>query len=462
MADNISDALATIVGAENMRCGAEIGDHYRFDIGRKFESHPAWLARPATTDEVSAVMKLAHAHALPVTVIGGQSGTCGAAVPTDGGLALSLDRMNRVQKIDPLSMTMTVEAGCILQSATEQAEAQGTFLPLDLGARGSAMIGGVIGTNAGGNRVIRWGMMRDMVLGLEAVLADGTVISSLTGMIKDNAGYNWKHLLIGSEGTLAVVTRAVLRLRPLPTTQQTAIIAMGSFEDAIRAMRRLEAGLSGQLSSFELMWEDFFATHSEAQLAQRPRPMALGHPIYALVEAMGGDEDSDTALFQRTLMGMIQDGLVADAVIAQSARERDALWAVRDNLSPGLTPLRPFISYDISMAIADMPAVVERARNGVRSAFPDATMLFYGHAGDGNLHVIVSIGRMDEAIQRTFDDAVYGAVRTVGGSIAAEHGVGTTRKEYLGWTRSAEEIAVMRAIKHALDPTGILNPGKIF
>jgi FAD/FMN-containing dehydrogenase len=461
MTDPIASGLAAIVGKANLRCGAEIGDHYRRDIGRKFEAHPAWLVRPASTQEVSAVMRLAYARDIPVTVIGGQSGTCGAAVPSDGGLALSLDRMNRVEAIDTLSMTMTAEAGCILQIAAEQAEEQGAFLPLDLGARGSAMIGGVIATNAGGNRVIRWGMMRDMVLGLEAVLADGTIVSSLTGMIKDNAGYNWKHLLIGSEGTLAVVTRAVLRLRPLPTTRQTALISLPGFEAAIQTMRRLEVSLSGQLSSFELMWEEFFAVHTEAQAAQRPRPMPLGHPIYALVEAMGGDEQGDAELFHRALTTLVDEGLVADAVIAQSARERDSLWAVRDDLGPGYQPLRPFAAYDISVAIADMPDFVIAARAAVMAAFPDATILFYGHAGDGNLHALLSIRRMDDAIQRAFDDAIYGAVRRFGGSIAAEHGVGMTRRDYLAWTRSESEIALMRALKQALDPKGILNPGKV-
>lgn len=461
MADEFKSALARIIGEAHLRCGADIGERYRIDIGRKLESRPAWLAKPGTTEEVSAIIRQAHEHGVPVTVVGGQSGTCGAAVPSDGGLALSLERMNRVTEVDTLSMTMTVEAGCILQVAADQAEAQGAFLPLDLGARGSAMIGGVIATNAGGNRVVRWGMMRDMVLGLEVVLADGTVISSLTKMIKDNAGYNWKHLLIGSEGTLAVVTRAVLRLRPLPTTRQTALLAMASFEQAIAIMRRLEVSLSGQLSSFELMWEDFYRTHSEAQLAQRPRPMALGYPIYALVEAMGGDETGDAALFQRALTGLIEEGLVADAVIAQSARERDALWAVRDDLTPGYAPLRPFVSYDVSVAIADMPAFVEMARAAVAEHFPDAVTLFYGHAGDGNLHAVMSIGRLDQAIQHAFDDAVYGAVRRFGGSIAAEHGIGTTRAAYLHFTRSLEELALMRALKQALDPGNILNPGKI-
>ena len=460
--NDFGDALAAIVGERFVARGDAIGERYRTGIGGGISSSPGWLVKPATTQDVSQIMALANTRAIPVTVIGGQTGTCGAAVPSDGGLALSLERMNQILEIDPLSMTMTVEAGCILQTAQEAAEAQACLLPLDLGGRGSAMIGGVIGTNAGGNRVIRWGMMRDMVLGLEVVLADGTVLSSLTGMIKDNAGYAWKQLMVGSEGTLGIVTRAVLRLRPLPTSRHTALLAMPSFEAAITVLRRLEVALSGQISSFELMWDDFYRTHTEAQLPQRPRPMALGHPIYALVEAMGGNAAMEAELLQEALADLLAEGLLADAVIAQSERERDALWAIREDLSPGLMPLRPFIAYDVSMTIARMPAFAERARAAVLRAFPEATILFYGHAGDGNLHITLSIGRMDEAVKHGFDEAVYTAVREVGGSIAAEHGIGTTRMDWLGYTRSDAEIALMRTIRHALDPKGILNPGKLF
>jgi FAD/FMN-containing dehydrogenase len=460
--DQFGDTLAAIVGAKFVQCGEDIAERYRLDLTRKYASAPGWAVRPASTREVAAVMRAAFAANVPVTVIGGQSGTSGAAVPSDGGLALSLERMNRVHEIDTLSMTMDVEAGCILQIAQEAAEAHGAFLPLDLGARGSAMIGGVIGTNAGGNRVVRWGMMRDMVIGLEAVLADGTVVSSLTRMLKDNAGYHWKHLLIGSEGTLGVVTRAVLRLRPLPTTRQTALIAAPGFEAMIRVMRRLEVALSGQLSSFELMWADFYAAMTEAQLPQRPRPMATGHGIYALVEAMGGNMGLDGQMFEGALADLLEEGLVSDAVIAQSDQQREALWAVREDLSPGFTPRRPFTAYDVSMAIADMPAFVELALANLKQAVPDATALFYGHAGDGNLHANVSNGRMDEDTKRTFDTAIYRAVSDLGGSISAEHGIGQDRLPYIGMTRKPEELALMRTIKRALDPKGLLNPGKVF
>lgn len=462
MTKDVEARLAAIVGERYLLSGADIGEHYRLDISRKYEAHPAFLVKPSCTQEVAEVVKVARDLMIPITVVGGQTGTCGGAVPIDGGIALSLERMNQITDIDPISMTMTVDAGCILQLAQEAAERQGTLLPLDLGARGSATIGGVIGTNAGGNRVLRWGMTRDMVLGLEAVLPDGTILSSLTKMLKDNAGYHWKHLLIGSEGTLAIVTRAVLRLRPLPTTCETALLATDSFENAIKVLRRLEVSLSGKLSSFELMWSEFYDRISEGLLSLRPRPMATGHGFYLLVESMGGDAQADADQFQRALMTLIEEGVVADAVIAQSDREREAIWAVREDMTPGLMPLRPFASYDVSMGVADMPAFAEAASATLRAIYPNVDILFYGHAGDGNLHAIVSIGRMDKEVQAQFDRAIFDAVRDVGGSIAAEHGIGMSRAPYLEWTRSGNEIALMHALKKAIDPQNLFNPGKLF
>jgi FAD/FMN-containing dehydrogenase len=458
---SVCQALADIVGKDQVRSGTEIGERYRVDISRKYTGHPAFLVRPGNTEEVAAVVKLAAAESLPLTVIGGQTGTVGGAVPGDGNIALSLERMNRITEIDSSSLTMTVEAGCVLQIAQGAAETQGLFLPLDLGSRGSATIGGVIGTNAGGNRVLRWGMTRDMVIGLEAVLANGSVICSLTKMLKDNAGYNWKHLLIGSEGTLGIITRAVLRLRPLPSTRQTALLALADFDACIRALRRLEVALSGRLSSFELMWEDFYARMTEAQLPIRPRPLPLGCAFYALIEAMGGDEEGDEAQFERALGALMEEGAVQTAVIAQSERERTALWAIREDMQLGIAPMRPFASYDVSMGLSDMPAFVHAARSNVTVAFPNAQMIFYGHAGDGNLHAIVGVGAMDSKIQQAIDSSIFTAVRAAGGSISAEHGIGISRAPFLTWTRTATELQLMWVLKQALDPQNILNPGKL-
>ena len=460
--DALHQKLAAIVGAGQVFAGGDIDERYRIDLTRKYQSQPGYVVRPASTTELAAVVKLAHKAGVSVTPLSGRSGVVGGGVAAHGGIVLSLERMNRIREIDVTSMTMTVEAGCILQLAQEAAELHKTFLPLDLGARGSAMIGGVVATNAGGNRVVRWGMMRDMVLGLEAVLADGTIVSSLGKMLKDNAGYNWKQLLVGSEGTLGVITAAVLRLRPLPSSAQTALVALNSFEEAVTLLRRLEAGLSGRLSSFELMWEDFYRHISEANLPRRPRPLPVGSPFYALVEALGNDEEYDQPQFQRELESAMADGLVADAVIAGSEREREGLWAVREELEAGLTSYRPFYSYDVSMALVDMPRFADMAMANLRGAFPDARFMFYGHAGDGNLHAVVTVGKADPQIHKAIDTAIFDAVRDVHGSIAAEHGIGVSRKPFLSWTRSAEELQLMRLIKQALDPKNILNPGKLF
>lgn len=459
---DLHNALSAIVGADQVFVGADIDDRYKIDLTRKYASQPAFVVRPVSTEQVAAVLKLAHATDTTVTPLSGRTGLVGGGVAAYGGIVLSLERMNRIIEIDPRSMTMTVEAGCILQTVQEAAEAQQVFLPLDLGARGSAMIGGVIATNAGGNRVVRWGMMRDMVIGLEVVLADGTIVSSLTKMLKDNAGYNWKHLLIGSEGTLGIVTRAVLRLRPFPTSSQTAIVAVNTFDEVITLLRQLESGLSGRLSSFELMWGNFYECISEANLPRRPRPLPLGSPFYALVEALGSNPADDSAQFERELEKVMSNGLVSNAVIATSERERQGLWAVREELEAGLATYSPFLSYDVSMALADMPRFVDAATANLHGRYPGARIMFYGHAGDGNLHAIASIGdKLTTDVRTNIDAAIFDAVRSVGGSIAAEHGIGQSRAPFLSWTRSPEELQLMRAVKSALDPKNILNPGKL-
>jgi FAD/FMN-containing dehydrogenase len=454
-------ALAEVLGERYVVRGDEADTKFRKDVLGKYLGDPLFLVRPGSTEEVASVVRVAGTHGASITTVGGQTGTVGGAIAEPGGIALSLDRLDKVLEIDTVGMSMTVEAGCVVQIAQEAAEAQGAFLPLDLGSRGSATVGGAIAMNAGGNRVLRWGMMRDMVTGLEVVLADGTVISALTPMVKDNAGYAWKHLMIGSEGTLGIVTRAVLRLRPRPASDQTALVAMADFAAATRLLRSLEVRLGGRMSSFELMWREFYAAMTEAQLGTRPRPMADGQAFYALIEMLGGDPEGDPGQFEAALAAAIEDGLVVDAVIAKSGKEREALWAVREDMAGGLAAYRPFMVYDVSMALGAMQGFAADVQARIEAVYPGAQMLFYGHAGDGNLHIIVHVGPDGAALEPAVDALVYEAVREVGGSIAAEHGIGRSRTGFLGHTRSPEEIALMQRIKHALDPGGLLNPGKV-
>ncbi|MBV9997259.1 MAG: FAD-binding oxidoreductase [Caulobacteraceae bacterium] len=420
---------------------------------------PLAVVRPRSTAEVSTILRLAHAAGQPVTAWGGRTGLVEGA-QADGALALSLERMDRILEVDPAGGTMTVEAGCILQSACEAAEAKGCQFPLDLGARGSATIGGNIATNAGGNRVIRFGMMRDMVLGLEAVLADGTVVSSMNRLIKNNAGYDLKQLFIGTEGTLGVVTRAVLRLRALPASQDTAFLAVDAFEKLPRLLRRLEQGLGGALSAFEVLWADFYQLVTSAPATNRP-VLPWGHPYYVLTESLGGDREADAERFLRVLTEALETGEIADAAIAKSQAERDEMWALRDDVGQ-TSRHRPIYTFDVSLGIADMEAYVAAVRASLAERWPAFTLMVFGHLGDGNLHLIAGVGAGGPEVRRAVEERIYRPLAAIGGSISAEHGVGLQKRDFLALSRSAEEIALMRTLKRALDPRGILNPGKIF
>jgi FAD/FMN-containing dehydrogenase len=458
---SLVDQLRAVVGAGNLFSGDEIEERYRKDVMQRHTSRPLCVVRPADTEQVASIVKAAAAARVPLTPLGGRTGVVGGGICEEGGIILSLERMNRIVEVDTESMTMTVEAGVPLQRAQEAAEAAGFIISVDLPARGSATIGGNIATNAGGVRVLRWGMTRDMVIGLEAVLADGSVVSSLSKSLKDNAGYHWKDLLVGSEGTLGIVTRAVLRMRPLPTSTQTAILAVGGFEKVPALLRGLEARFAGQLSSFELMWPDFYEFVSAAQLGVRQRPLPLGFPLYVLVETLGSDTVRDLELFERALVAVGEAGLIEDAVIARTGRDRDNLWAVREELSEAFRPLFPLAAFDVSLALKDMPAFVEDSRTAIRALLPSSTVLYYGHAGDGNLHLVVNLGSNDPKVEITVETAVYSVIRRLGGSISAEHGIGVAKKAFIGYTRSPQELTLMRSIKRALDPHNILNPGKI-
>lgn len=460
-AEALAARLADIVGISQLYGGSDVEERYCTDILRKSRSAPGFVVRPGCVAEVSEILRLAHAQHIPVTALGGNTGLVGGAIAEEGGILLSLERLNRVIEVDSLSMTATAEAGVSIEAVQNAVAAEGLILPLDLGSRGSATVGGAISTNAGGTRVLRWGMMRDMVLGLEAVLADGTIVSSLGKSLKDNAGYDWKHLLIGTEGTLGIITQAVLRLRPAPRSTQTALVATETVGDAARILRFLQGRLGGQLSSFELMWRNFYEFVTEAQLAKRPRPLPAEHGMFILIEALGDDEESDGLVFNRALEQLFAEGLLADAVIAQSDRQRQDLWAARDDLLEPMALLKPRYAFDVSMAISAMEQFVGEVEAKIHASLPEAIVMFYGHGGDGNLHVAVGAGMDDLRAEALIARAVYESVRGVAGSISAEHGIGRYKRPYISFTRSESELQLMRTIKRALDPAGILNPGKV-
>ncbi len=460
---------ATLLGALRQELGdaavlTEIGERYRKDYFAA-EAEGGWplaVVRPASVAEVAAVLRLCHQHRQPVITQGGMTGLSGGALPVDGEIVLSLERLRGIEEIDEMAGTLTALAGTPLQEIQEAAAAKGFLAAIDLGARGSCQIGGNISTNAGGNRVIRYGMARQQVLGLEVVTADGTVVRSLNKMLKNNAGYDLKHLFIGSEGTLGVITRVVLKLEPLPSCTQTALCAVSSYEAVVQLLRHAQRALSGRLSAFEVMWADYYDLVTTRIAGQRA-PLPQGHAFYVLLDLQGNDAATDAACFEAMLEEAMNGGLVDDAVLASSEKETQALWRLRD--APGEFPsIWPTIaSFDISMPIGVIGHYVDALRTRLEKAFPGCEAVNFGHIGDSNLHVCIHVpGTTAQTFpEKEIKDCLYGLLRDYGGSVSAEHGIGSYKRDYLPYCRSPEEIALMRTLKQALDPRGILNPGRV-
>jgi len=418
------------------------------------------IVRPATTREVSQVLKLCHEEGQAVVTHGGMTGLVKGAVAGSEEIAVSLERMGGLDAVDPVNRTITVEAGVPLQKVQEAAAAESFLFPLDLGARGSATVGGNIATNAGGNGVIRYGMMREQLLGIEAVLADGTIISSMKNVIKNNTGYDLKQLFVGSEGTLGIITRAVLRLRPAPRSQNTALVAISDFNKLADFLLAMDSRLGGTLSAFEVMWNDFYSLII-GDGAKHGTPINTSHPFYVLLESAGSNEVEDSARFEGALETAFKDQLIDDAVIAQSKQQRNELWGIRDDVEGLVESLFPPMTFDISLSIPDMDDYVKEVRDLLSRQWPGYQMVTFGHLGDGNIHLGIGVGSLDPETVHGVEHIVYEALGRRQGVISAEHGIGTEKQAYLHHSRSKEEISLMRTIKHALDPKNILNPGRI-
>jgi FAD/FMN-containing dehydrogenase len=449
--------LAAIVGSAGLLEGEAVTSRSAGIWGPVRTIATDRLVRPATTAELSRVLALCHARRQPVVTHGGLTGVVDGAWARPGDLVLSLERMAAIEELDTTGRTLTVQAGAPLEKVQAAAAAQGLMFPLDLGARGSATIGGNAATNAGGNRVIRYGMVRQSILGLEAVLADGRVLSSMNRMLKNNAGFDLKQLFIGSEGTLGVITRLVLRLVPAPRSQSTALVSAPDFAAVTGLLSHVDEALGGQLSAFEVMWGDYF----DFIAAGRSSPLPAGRPYYVLLESLGGDTQADTSRFEAVLADALDAGLIDDAVLAGSEQQRLSLWAIRDDVA-SLLALKPMFLFDVSLPIRHMAVYIGELRGALTACWPDSRLFVFGHLGDGNLHLGIQAGPADGAAREAVESLVYRPLADFGGSISAEHGIGLEKKAYLGISRTAGEIALMRQLKASLDPHGILNPGKVF
>ncbi|MFX1765750.1 FAD-binding oxidoreductase [Paraburkholderia sp. A1RI-2L] len=457
--ETILNALKDALGADAVRTGDDIASRYRGDWSAKSPQAPLAVVLPRNTQEVAAALRLCNAARQSVVPQGGLTGLSGGAVPTSRDICISLERMAGIEEIDRCAATMTVQAGTTLQAIQEAAEAENFEFQLDLGARGSCQIGGNLATNAGGIRVIQSGTARDQVLGLEVVLADGSVLSAMGKMIKNNTGYDLRHLFVGSEGTLGIITRAVLRLAPRPAARHTALCALSGYESVIALLRALRARLGKELSAFELMWPDFFELGVSLSRNQHA-PFSSAYPLYALIEHTSYADDRHDSLAQ-TLANHLESGLLLDAIIAQSESQARSLWGIREATAEFPVKLTP-INFDISIPIGDIGNFVDICRAKFKSRWPASRLFFFGHVGDSNLHVTVDGRSIPGVSPDAVESAVYDLVRAFHGSVSAEHGIGLHKRAFLGYTRSETELGCMRAIKHALDPNGILNPGKLF
>ena len=453
---DLLERIAAIVGAEHVLTGEDVATRYPGYFMDRIAASA--IVRPGSADEVAAILRLCNAAGQPVVVQGGMSGWVRATQTRPDEIALSLERMNAIEQIDPVNRTATVQAGVVLEAFQAALEPHGLDFPLDLGGRGSCQLGGNASTNAGGMRVIRYGMMREQVLGVEAVLADGRIVSSLNHMIKNNTGYDLKQLFIGSEGTLGVITRLVLRLRERPVSSNTALVAASSFDQVARLLRHMDRALGGLLSAFELVDNAFYTLNTTH--GRHGAPLSGDSPFYAIIEALGSDQARDTELFEQALEAAAGQGLFEDAVLARSERERRAIWEIREDLEHVVREFRPFHAFDVSLPVGDMADYMTAVTERLKARWPAGAIAFLGHVGDGNLHVAIGAG--GEGDRHTVESCVYEPLRPIGGSVSAEHGIGLEKKPWLRVSRSAVELELMIALKRLFDPNNILNPGKIF
>jgi FAD/FMN-containing dehydrogenase len=452
-------ALERATGPGLVQTGDAIAERHHTDWSGAPPVAPLALVRPRSTEEVAAVLRVCSAHRVAVVPQGGLTGLAGAAVPRADAIALSLERMNAIESVDLAAATITVQAGATLQAVQEAAAAHGLQFGVDLGARGSCQIGGNLSTNAGGNGVLQFGMMREQTLGLEAVLADGSVLPMLRPMLKNNTGYDLKQFFIGAEGTLGVITRALLRLHPAPRARATALVGLADFETALALLGRLQSRFPGAVAAFELMWRDFVETSLAWQGLREP--FDAPHPFAALVELTGNDEAALGEALEEVLAEAMEAGQAADAAIAQSRAQALAFWKIREATAELPVHMQPPINFDVSLPMAAIGRFAVACRSAFDARWPGHHSIFFGHVGDSNLHITTD-GRSIAGDEAGIERVVYDQVAAFGGSVSAEHGIGLHKKPYLHASRTPAEMAAMRAIKRALDPLDLLNPGKVF
>jgi FAD/FMN-containing dehydrogenase len=461
--------IRTLLGPAGCIDAPAAMERFLLDFRGLYRGATPFIACPADTAQVAAVLAVCHEARIGVVPQGGNTSYCGGATPSDRGdeLVLSLHRLNRVRAIDAANFSLVAEAGCVLANVQAAARSTELLFPLSLGSEGSCQIGGNLSTNAGGLAAVRYGVARDLVLGLEVVLADGRIVGGLSSLRKDNTGYDLRDLFIGAEGTLGVITAASLKLFPLPRTVETAFVAVPGMQEAVELLGQLRTATGDCVTTFEYLPRiaiDLTVRH----IAGVSDPLAARYPAYVLCEvATARDDPALRGVLESTLDAALNSGHVLDATIAGSLAQRNALWRLRESVPEAQRHEGASIKHDVSVPIAALPAFHAAAAQAVAALAPTARLVAYGHVGDGNLHFNLSEpeGNRDRAgflaLQEAVSDAVHACVRKYRGSISAEHGIGQLKRGLMAGHKDPVALAVMQSIKRALDPHGIMNPGKV-
>lgn len=461
-------AFAAAIGAGHVLQGADCAP-YCSEPTTHYTANPLAVLRPANTGEVSACLKIATQYGVSIVPTGGRSGITGA-IHTNGGVMLSLERMNAIRDVRADARIAIVEAGVIVSRLHEAADALGLYFPLWFGARGSAMIGGVLSTNAGGSNVLRYGSTRGLCLGLEVVLADGRILNLMSELHKDNSGYDLKHMFIGAEGTLGIITAAVMRLVPKPRAYATATLAVANLPDALDLLNHLQAASGGMVEAFEYMPASYIARVAQIRPDLRA-PFDRAYPITILVElgALRPDDSAPNAdgslpiaaLLETALADMLANGRILDAVIAQSETQRAAMWARREAAAQVMQAVQPSVDTDICLPLDKIPLFLQRIEARLPQIAEGTYSVTVAHLGDGNLHYSLYPPHSDDALYDALVEAVEDEVAALGGSFSAEHGVGVMKLNSMARRKDGVALDVMRSVKAALDPQGIMNPGKV-
>lgn len=463
----LDEARALLGAAHVLMPDAEDLSAFTEDWRQRYRGRPLAVLRPADTEQVAAVVALCAAHRVGIVPQGGNSGMCAGATPDASGqqVILLLSRLNRVRAVDPLNNTVTVEAGCVLAKVQELAADHERFFPLSIGSEGSCQIGGNIATNAGGIQVLRYGNMRDQVLGLEVVLPDGQVLNLLKGLRKDNTGYDLKHLFIGAEGTLGIITAAVLKLYPAPRARTLALVAVASPRAALELLAVLRSHLADRVTAFEIMGDAVVAM-VQKHIPGTPSLFAQRPPWYVLAQVSDSSgADALQTAFEEALGQALENGVAQDVIITSSGAQANELWAMRDNASAAQQRDGHNIKHDMAVPVSSVPAFIDEVLPLLEKAYPGVRPIVFGHLGDGNLHFNVArpAGWVGDWLDQSdaVNAIVLDAVARYHGSFSAEHGLGQLKKHELPLYKTPLEIDVMRRIKAALDPQGLMNPGKV-